>query len=205
MARPDPAPLADADAHALFRRALVFRDEDAWHALYSRYEGLVAMWVRRHPGYLRTREPVESFVNRAFEKMLAAVDEDKFLRFPDVPSLLRYLKMCAHSSIVDVLRRREEVLLGDEGDHHQSDTELDAEVQAVQNLERSELWDAIHSVLADDRDRALVYESFVNGSSPRQILVRLPGLFDSVDTIYTTKRNILSRLRRHPKIQAFRG
>jgi DNA-directed RNA polymerase specialized sigma24 family protein len=204
MVRPDPSPLAGAEAHALFRRALVFRDEDAWRALYARYEVLVAMWVRRHPGFLRTGEPVEFFVNRAFEKMLTAIDEDKFSRFPDVPSLLRYLKMCAHSAIVDVLRRRDEALLL-EDDDSQSDSGPDVEALAVRNLERNELWEAVESVLADERDRALIYESFVNGASPRQILVRLPGLFDSVETIYTTKRNILSRLRRHPKIRAFRA
>ncbi|MDR5683670.1 MAG: sigma-70 family RNA polymerase sigma factor [Armatimonadota bacterium] len=202
MVRPDPSALAEGDAHALFRRALAFRDEDAWRTLYARYEALVAAWVRRHPGFLRTGEPVEFFVNRAFEKMLAAVDEHKFTRFPDVPSLLRYLKMCAHSAIVDVLRRREETLLADDPP---PGSVPDVETLAVRNLEREELWEAILSVLADERDRALVYESFVNGASPRQILARLPGLFDSVESIYTTKRNILARLRRHPKIRAFRA
>ncbi len=191
----------DLEAYSLFRRALVFRDEDAWRTLYTRYANLVGMWVRRHSAFPGCGEPVEWLVNRAFEKMWAAVSEDKFTRFPDLASLLRYLQMCAHSAVVDASRRRDHAVLTEALTHEAS---VDPETEAVLRMERAELWEIVQSVLIEERERVLVYEAFVNGVPPRKIYERRKDLFDSVESIYTLKRNLLSRLRRHPQIQGFR-
>jgi len=191
----------DLEAHGLFRRALVFRDEDAWRTLYARYANLVGMWVRRHSAFPRCGEPVEWLVNRAFERMWVAVDEDKFARFPDVASLLRYLQMCAHSAVVDSARRRDHAVLTEALTHEAS---VDPETEAVLRMERAELWEAVQSVLIEERERVLVHEAFVNGAPPRKIYERRRDLFDSVESIYALKRTVLNRLRRHPRIQGFR-
>ncbi|GBD29521.1 hypothetical protein HRbin32_00611 [bacterium HR32] len=194
-----PERARDAEAYALFHRALVHRDREAWSALYARYENLVAAWARRHPGFLRTGEPVDYFVNRAFEKLLAAVDGDKFSRFPDLPSVLRYLKMCTHSAVLDLVRARQRQAFEDPGDVPQTH---DPEAEALERLHRQEVWDLVQSLLRDDRERVLVYESFVMGSTPQELRERRPDLFPTVQEVYLAKRNLLGRLRRHPKVRA---
>ncbi len=189
----------DAEAYALFHRALVERERDAWSALYARYENLVAAWARRHPGFLRTGESVDYFVNRAFEKLLSAVDGDKFSRFPDLPSVLRYLKMCTHSAVLDLVRARQRQAFEEPGEVPQAH---DPEAEALERLHRQELWNLVQSLLRDDRERVLVYESFVLGTPPQELQRRRPDLFTTVEEVYLAKRNLLGRLRRHPRVRA---
>ncbi len=187
--------------YRLFRQALVGRDPEAWRVLYRRYENLVAAWVRRHPAFPQTGEDPAYFVNRAFDKLFSAVDADKFSKFPDAASLLRYLKMCTHSAVVDVARQREQLALDNPGRVAEVS---DPEAQAVANLEGQELWAVVESLIQDHRERVLVYESFVCGTTPQQLHRRRPDLFPSVESVYVAKRNFLVRLRRHPRIQALR-
>lgn len=191
----------DDQLYHLFQQALVDRDPEAWRDLYRRYENLVAAWVRRHPAFLQTGESPDYFVNRAFDKLASALDADKFRHFPDVASLLRYLKMCTHSAILDVVRQRERLALDNPGRVAEL---VDPEAQAVANLERQELWDVVQSLIQDHRERVLVYESFVCGTPPQQLHRRRPDLFPSVESVYAAKRTFLLRLRRHPRIQALR-
>ncbi len=188
--------------YALFRQALVDGDPDAWRELYARYESLVAAWVRRHPAFLRTGETVAYFVNRAFDRLYTAVGPEKFPHFPDTGSLLRYLKMCVHAAILDVVRQQERRAFH-EPSHVSEGT--DPEAEAVANLEREELWAVVRSVVRDERERVLVYESFVCGATPQQLHRRHPDLFPSPEAVYLAKRSLLQRLRRHPRIQALHG
>ncbi|MER3456486.1 MAG: hypothetical protein C4304_06300 [candidate division GAL15 bacterium] len=191
----------DDQVYALFRRALAQRDADAWRELYARYESLVAAWVRRHPSFLQTGEPVAYFVNRAFDRLYSAVDADKFARFPNAASLLRYLKMCAHTAILDVVRRQGPSVFEE---HAHVSEAVDPEAEALRNLEREELWAVVQSVVQDERERVLVYETFVCGTSPQELRRRHPDLFPTTETVYGTRREFLRRLRRHPRVQALR-
>ncbi len=192
----------DLAAYRLFQQALVHRDPEAWRELYARYENLVAAWVRRHPAFPHTGESVAYFVNRAFDKLFTAVDARKFRHFPDAASLLRYLKMCVHSSVLDVVRQQERAAL----DNPVRVAEApDPEAQALANLQREELWSLVESVVRDERERVVVYESFVCGIRPQQVRRRHPHLFPSVEAVYLAKRNVLLRLRRHPRLQALYG
>ena len=66
--------------YELFRRAIVDRCQPAWDVIYAQYRPLVAGWVERHPASAISGEEVQFFVNRAFEKMWAALDSAKFAR-----------------------------------------------------------------------------------------------------------------------------
>ena len=191
----------DQGAYALFCEALAGRDPEAWRQLYLRYQNLVAAWVRRHPAFPRSGESVPYLVNRTFDRLLSAVDAEKFARFPDAASLLRYLKMCAHSAVLDAVRHREREALDNPGRVAEVS---DPEAEAVAKLQREELWAVVQSVVRDHRERVLVYESFVCGTSPQQLQSRHPDLFPTVEAVYLAKRNLLLRLRRHPRIQALR-
>lgn len=191
----------DEQAYAVFRQALVYRDADAWRELYARYESLVAAWVRRHPSFPQTGEPVEYFVNRAFDRLYSAVDPEKFPRFPDPASLLRYLKMCAHTAVLDVARLQQRRAFEDPVRVSEAP---DPEAEALANLEREELWSVVASAVQDERERVLVYEAFVLGRTPQQVCRHHPDLFPSAEDVYALRRRFLQRLRRHPRIQALR-
>jgi len=92
----------------LFRRAILERSQEAWELVYAQYHALVLKWAALHPALSATVEEPQYFVNRAFEKMWLSITADKFVCFPDLKSVLRYLQMCVHSVIVDSARRAEQ-------------------------------------------------------------------------------------------------
>jgi RNA polymerase sigma factor (sigma-70 family) len=198
--------------YELFRRAFVRRDERAWESIYRQYEPLVASWVRRQPAFAMLDEPVDYFVNRAFEKMWSAIPSDRFNRFADLRSLLRYLQMCAGSAVLDSARARQslpeiedleddetsrirtEVTAGTATDH------LDDEV--MDRELRQALWDTVGSRLKDERERIVVECVFVQGMAPRHIQRRFPELFATANAVSRVKENVLERLKRDAQLAA---
>ena len=61
--------------------------------------------MERHAAYAASGEEADYFINRAFEKMWLALSPERFGGFPDLKSLLRYLQMCVHSAVYDVVRK----------------------------------------------------------------------------------------------------
>jgi hypothetical protein len=68
-----------------------------------------------------------------------------------------------------------------------------------------ELWQVILSELQDDLERLTLRLSISGGLSPRQILKCYPERCANVAQVYRIKRNALERLRRSPRVNAFRG
>ena len=66
--------------------------------------------MQRHAAFPASGEEAQYFVNRAFDKLWTAMTPQKFERFPDLKSLLRYLQMCVHSAIIDHVRVAERFL-----------------------------------------------------------------------------------------------
>jgi DNA-directed RNA polymerase specialized sigma24 family protein len=145
--------LEPPEAFRLFYPLLAAGDEAAWAFLYRRYHNLAAAWVRRHAAFHRTGETPEFFVNAAFAKLMAAMRSERFAGFDDVSALLGYLRMCAASSIVDVLRRREPPPAADDEGAAPAPL-IDAEDDAMRNLERQELWRTVARVAASPRTTA---------------------------------------------------
>lgn len=189
----------------LYRRAIVERNPDAWALVYRQYQPLVAGWVEGHPSFRTSGEEIQYFVNRAFEKIWAALSPDKFHRFPNLPSLLRYLQMCTHSAIVDHIRKREvPVVESDVEGNPWGDGPTGSPKQrsrALDRLDREDLWRQVDARLKDDRERAVVYGSFVLALKPAEIEARCPGLFRDVKDVYRVKENVLARLGRDTELQ----
>lgn len=186
--------------YELFRRAIVGRDEHAWAALFTQYveaTPLVRHWIERHPLFAAGGEETAYFANRTFEKMWAALGPDKFARFPDLASLLRYLKLCVNSVITDRVRsaRPEEAPLL-ESDAAPADLPLD-------RLQRQELWRLIESRLHDDQERAAFYGRFDAGLKPAAIYAEHSALFADVKDVYRVLQNVLNRLRNDPALLAY--
>ena len=197
-----------AYCYELFRRAVYERNQRAYDCLYRQYQPLVAGWVERHPSYPSAHEEVQYFVNRAFEKLWHALTPDKFERFSDLKALLSYLKLCTHSVVIDHARARQHTLLDEApseallaGQAADSNVEGDA----IENAQQQAFWRVINHRLADEKEQAVVFGSFVLAMKPAELHLRYPNLFNDVKDVYRTKQNVLERLRRDPELLNLRA
>ena len=192
----------------LFRRAIRDQDQPAWELICLQYQPLVAGWVRQHSRFESSGEEVQYFVNGAFGKIAVTLTPDKFGGFSDIGSLLRYLKMCVHSVIVDYERAAERerfyaLDLDDVSREQVRDPSL--EEQVADHMDRGELWDLIKARLQDEKEYSVIYGSFVLALKPRELYDMSRNLFCDVDEIYRVKQNIIFRLRRDPELRRFFG
>lgn len=191
----------------LFRRAVLQQDQRAWECLYRQYHPLVASWVERHALFKSCHEERQYFVNRAFEKMWAALNPQKLERFPDLKSILRYLQMCVHSAIVDYLRAQEQAELVTDSpalERQMVDGEaLAPEREAIRRTQAAVLWKMIAARLKDEKERKVVYGSFILALKPSDLVVHYAGTFENVGEIYRVKENVLARFRRDEDLKRF--
>jgi RNA polymerase sigma factor (sigma-70 family) len=187
----------------LFRRAIVERLDQAWRLVYEQYSPLVTRWARRHPAFAACGEEAQYIVNRAFDRMWSALTPERFGKFPDLKSLLRYLQMCVHSIILDALRRAKTPLLSlDDTDTGLSKVALRNPVSLPQtSIQQQEFWQLIRERLKDELEEQVVYASFVLGLKPREICAQYGNLFPDVRQVYRVKENVLARLRRDSELQ----
>ena len=193
----------------LFRRTIVTGDQKAHERLYIQYQSLVAGWVERHPSYLGTGEEVQYFVNRAFEKLWRALTPAKFSQFNDLKALLAYLKMCTHSAIVDFSRAHQPSVSDEEPGEELiaagPDSGGDVEDNAVQQAQRADFWRLIDERISGEKERAVIYGSFVLAMKPAELHTQYAHLFSDVKDVYRTKQNVIERLRRDETLLNFLG
>jgi DNA-directed RNA polymerase specialized sigma24 family protein len=192
----------DAYCYELFRRAVVCRDALAWDGVVAQYRGIVLAYVRQHPARALVREEEEFWVNRTFQRFWLALGADRFGRFPDLASLLKYLKLCAHSVFVDQLRSQRSTVPLEEVPPQAGKFE-DAELLAVDRVASSELWEAVKRTLPEESERLVAYLSLARDWKPSEIHARHTDRYPSVTDVYRIKRTVLERLRRSPEIREF--
>ncbi len=200
-------PSRDSFCLELLRRALVERDQAAWDAVFAQYRGVVLAWVRQHPAGSAVREDDEYWVNRSFERFWSAVGPERFALFPNLATVLRYLKLCAHSVLLDAVRAlgpqpavplTEQAVAGGA-----AGWVVDAEALAASEAAAQELWGAIDAELHDEAERLVARLCLVLDLKPREVYERHPDRFADVADVYRVKRNLLERLRRSPAIRRF--
>ena len=190
----------------LFRRAIQERDQAAWEIICSQYQALVAGWVKHHPAFEASGEEVQYFVNGAFGKIAGTITPSKFNSFSDIGFLLRYLKMCVHSVIVDHNRTTDQkrmYTLDDASD--KPSTEPPLEAQAMDRSHQQAIWDWIKTRLQDEKESYVIHGSFVLNLKPQELYELFRTVFTDVDEIYRVKQNVLSRLRRDPEVRKLLG
>lgn len=190
--------------YELFRRALAERNETAWRLVFNQYRPLVASWVERQQAFPLAGEEVDFFINGAFARLMKAVSPEQFARFQDLRSILGYLQLCVVSEVNDHMRaiRGTETLPLDQVNLSSHMAPDDVENTALDDVERTLIWQTIRSCTKSDSELLVVYASYVLGLKPRQLYERFPDRFDSVDRVYRIKENVLARLRRDPRMQS---
>jgi DNA-directed RNA polymerase specialized sigma24 family protein len=196
----------DSDpGYELFRRALGERDEQAWAAVYAQYRGLVLSWVRQHPA-ARLDGDDDYLANRAFERLWTAIGPERFAGFPTLPAVLRYLKLCVHSVILDErraarLERGLMVLDGLEAANAPSPHDVARDV--LDQESGRALLRAMADEAEGEAERQVLVLSFVRDLRPREVFAVRPDLFATVGDVYRVKRNLIERLRSSPIIRRF--
>ena len=184
---------------ALFRRAVVDRDDAAWQELQAIFHEQVLTWCRSATG--RSGADSEELVCIAWEKFWAHFTPCKLVAARDAAWVLRYLKMCARSAAFDALRSRGPELALDEfvaehPDRHPLLSEAHADNDA-----RARFWAIVNASLRDDRERVMAHLSYELGLKPCQIQCQQPDLFPSIVDVYQVTRNVLDRLKRNRELR----
>jgi DNA-directed RNA polymerase specialized sigma24 family protein len=190
----------------LFRRAMVARDQGAWELVYAQYRPLVTRWVFRHPSFRLTGEEAQFFVNRAFEKMWTALDPGKFGGFGSLPAVLRYLQMCVHSAIMDLIRDSDpaEEIDEDAAENIRS-ADPPVEERIVRRERRRELWARLETRLKSEQERCVLRGCFALALKPVEVYERYRDHFSSIQEVYRVKENLIDRLRRDPELAEYLG
>jgi hypothetical protein len=195
---------ANTSALELFRRAICERDEQAWATIVEQYSGTVMSAIRRHPAWRQSHEDDIYWINRAFQRFWTALGPERFEHFTDLPAIIRYLKMCAVSVLLDDLRsahRRQSVSM--DMTTPDSAVEPDHWDAITDRLDAATLWATVFDALADDTERMVARLSFIRGASPREIFARHNDRFNSVVDVYRVKRNLVQRLRREHGLHSY--
>ena len=197
-------PREDAFCFEVFERAVARRDDAAWEAIMTQYRGIVLAYVGQHTAPTMMREPDDYWVNRAFQRFWSAVGPERFSQFPDLAALLKYLKLCVHSEVMDEVRARKAgsvTSLDDLGETAAAPN--NSERSALGKLAAEELWAAVLREMQDEAEQVVAYLSFARDVKPAEIFRRYPRLYGSVADVYRIKRNVIERLRRSEEVRAF--
>lgn len=189
---------SDVYSYELFRRAICERDARAWDAVFAQYRMLVLAWIRRHPARASLGDDDEYWVNRTFERFWRAIGPERFSSFPGAVALLRYLKLCAHSVVLDEVRAQHGPECEPISEYVRGTTATDAEYVTLGRMTGEELWAEINASAKDETERLVAYLCLVLEMKPREAYARYPEQFGSVAEVYAAKRNLLDRLRRNP-------
>ncbi len=192
-------------AMELFRRAIAERDQLAWQALHAAYLPLVVGWVTHHPAFPHRRGDESGYLaNRAFERFWWAMRPHRLANFPNLPSLLKYLKMCASCAVVDAARADAHI-------EYQPLDECDVASEGRGNVDQTQalvqaeqLWQKVVTVIRDPDQEQLAWDTLVLGMTPRQVLATRPDTWHSIREVYEAKAALLRRLRTSSELAALR-
>jgi hypothetical protein len=184
-------PWNDVYALELLRRAIVQEDEEAWAGVQHCFSGQVRGWLRCHPksDFACRLESEENYVAQTFKRFWQATALTRHVEFITLAAAMQYLHASLNGVILNTLRtyaRPGEVMLHETGKA--------GELQAEDTIESSEVWEALQTMLSDEREKRLAYLLFHCGLKPREIICFCPQEWSDVREIYRLRRNIMARL-----------
>ncbi|MGQ9626949.1 MAG: RNA polymerase sigma factor [Anaerolineae bacterium] len=196
-------PFDEEPCAELFRRALFERDQVAWEEIYRRCEPMVEKWVQAHRCFPDTGEESAVLVNGAFSRFWQAIS--RCGKFQSLSQMLKYLKMCVHSEITDILRRKAAPSMISLNDLPELEGGEPSPAQkAMGRIVAEKLEKLVLAQAKTEKERLIVDLVFFRGLKPRQIYSRYDNSFESVEEVYKIKRKVLGRLLRNREIRRLR-
>ena len=189
-------PYTDQYCLAIFHRALLQHDNDAWNLLVERFGPMVRGWVRSHPrrDMACRHDSEENYVAKTFDRFWQAAAYNQELRFTSLAAALSYLKTCLTGAILDTLRgyARPELSLNDPDHPLVDEPALEDDTD-----DGHELWSIVKSLLPNAREQRLAYLLFHCGLKAREVVQFCGQEFSDVSEVYRLRRNIIERLIRN--------
>jgi predicted secreted protein len=188
----------------LFRRAVVLRDSAAWGCIYRQYAPFVLPWLQRHvqaESLLAEAEPA-ALVDAVLSTLAINLSEEKLARLTSLADILRYLRMCIHSTLSDWRRDQQllERLALAAGETAPGQPTL-AHAARGEDLAQG-LWQVLLEELADEEQRLLFTLLFVRGYSARAVCLHEAARFPDLETVSRLKLQMYERLRASERVQA---
>jgi DNA-directed RNA polymerase specialized sigma24 family protein len=189
----------NTDADGLFGRAGQGCDETAWAAIVNQYRRLLIAWAVRCPATATSGETPEAIADQALTRAWLAIAPKGFATFPNLAAFLAYLRVCVTHTAIDATRARvaqarttQWLTIHDESNPEQT---------LLEQLDRTELWRLVNSLITTEQERVALVERYVLDLPPRIILARHSALFSDVTAIYSVVRNLCCRLERHRELR----
>jgi DNA-directed RNA polymerase specialized sigma24 family protein len=187
------------NGYDLFYRAIAERDDNAWAEIAVRYRSLLVAWARRAAARSSVTEPPEDIADQALARAWIALANSNGCGFPTLAAALGYLRTCVTAVAIDLARAQAS------RSRLQLQLELGAtpnpEQEVMENLAHTDVWQMMSGVVGCEQERVVLHAFLVLGLASREILAQHPRLFDNVEDVYRTKRNLFSRLQRHPELR----
>ena len=185
----------------LLRRALGEGSSEAFTRVYQVYERQVLAWVYSHSRFVQTGEDAEFFAGAALRTFYFALRGPKFDKFPSLPQVLSYLKLCVHTAIAQYIRDQQPAAtmpIDDVG-------ELAHTPDLGTRADAADLWSHICQLLPDERDRTLARYAFMQDLKPRQIVSAYPTEWRDEREISVALYRIRRTLRNDPELGSRAG
>ena len=178
----------------LIRRATLQGDHAARAWVQHCFGGVVLSWLYRHPkrSHACRLENEEYYVTQAFDRFWQATASNQRVEFTTLAAVLHSLRASLNGAILDMLRayaRPREVSRSVPGEP--------CEPLVEDSTENSEVWEILHMILSNPRERRLAYLLFHCGLKPREIVRFCPQEWSGVQEIYRLRRTIMERLLCH--------
>ncbi len=178
------------DCVALFRRAVLQRDQQAWEAVQQCFTETVRGWLHRHPKREIASGPgsEEQYVAQVFARCWQAAD-DRQVDVRTVADVLRYLRVYVNVVLLDAQRASAQP-----GKMPWPQASKGEEPGAAGRHESGEAWNMLRALLPDPREQRLAYLLFHCGLFPREIVRACPEEWSSEQEIHRLRHLILERL-----------
>jgi len=185
------------EGYELFRHAILYRDEDAWAAIYTRYRGLLISWARRSSVRAYLGECCDDITDQALARAWPALTPERIAEFSTLAWLLSYLRLCVATTAIDCAARGCRASACCRGS---TPARPMPEQNVLAVFDRAELWHLISTLVTSAAERIVLIETFVYALPPRCIQERHPRLFPDVANVYNAKRNLFARLQRNHEL-----
>ena len=194
----------DAFCLELFRRAILRQIDEAWQALITQYQRMVASWVCQRLD-CEDNEP-DDLVSEAFTRFNRSFTSDKFKVYGQLQPILAYLRRCAYTAVCDFQRRQQRHAvvvesLDDEGVSERLTTSRAGLEQAVfAKLQAQQIWQIVLEQCQNEAEKTLARRVFIEGWKPDQVHLAQREYYPSVQAVYGALRNLRDRLKRDPAL-----
>ena len=189
-------PCTDTYAVELLRRATIQGDQEAWAWIQRCLGGMVRSWLRYHPHREAAccLESEENYVAQAFERFWQATASKQLGELSTLTAALQYLYASLHGAILDTLRaysQPREVPLPQPGELGEPQVEDQSVSLGV--------WEALRTMLSNNRERRLAYLLYHCGLEPAEIVRYCPQEWSDVQEIARLRHSIFLRLMKRPE------